>query len=191
MTELIVVRHGATDSNIQKKIIGWNNPSISENSRDEVKMIAAKVKHHKLDAIYCSSLIRAVQTAKIIHSVLNTRIPLRISTQLREVDYGRLSGMKKSDADVKYPRFHNDITFKHPGGESFEQMHNRIVSYINEISARYDKMLIVTHSGCIRSLYSLFNGQTLQDNINMKISHSVILQCRQKDENLSVDILQN
>ena len=77
---------------------------------------------------------------------------------IRELDKGLLTGMKKVDAYKKYPNYVDvdDISVKYPNGESMQDLYNRVVSYIDNFND--DNCLIVTHRGVINMIYYYCNN---------------------------------
>ena len=63
---LILVRHGATDWNQQRRIQGLSNLGLNETGRGQAEALAQSLKDVKVDAIYTSPLRRAQETARAI-----------------------------------------------------------------------------------------------------------------------------
>lgn len=177
---LYAVRHAPTALNKENIIIGHNNPAIE--SYDDVIPIIKKLTKFRIKKILSSDLRRASDTAAAISKELNLFIELH--KNLREVDYGQLTGMKKSEARLAYPAYHNDSSFVHPGGESFDQLQERLSKFVREVKG--EEILIVTHAGCIRALFSICRGESIQKNINLKIPHDIVLICNFKKKEASL-----
>ena len=58
--------HSTTVDNENKKASGWNETLLNEKGLAQAQDLAKQVKDKKFDAIYCSDLIRAVESAKIV-----------------------------------------------------------------------------------------------------------------------------
>mgnify|MGYP001557881154 CR=1 FL=1 len=177
MAEIYLVRHGKTRLNDKQIIIGHLNPSLMKSSLLETKRLALKLKDLDFDVIFSSDLKRAVQTSKIILKYLNYKPKLVLIPELREINYGKLSGKSKKKILLDYPLYHKDINFLNPEGESFKQLYKRSTSFLKKIAPKYDKILFVTHSGCIRALYSYCNNKNLKDNLNLTLGHDKIVKC--------------
>lgn len=190
MIEIYVIRHGETKLNKEKVIIGHTNIGIIDSSIIGINKLIEKIKNIKFDSIYSSSLKRTVQTAKVINKNLKFKTKIIISEDIKEIDYGKLSGMDKEKAKKEYPKYHKDINFINPEGESFKDLNKRIIKFLDKLSkSRYKRILIITHAGCIRSIYSYLKNEKLQDNINMKISHNFILKGIIKNNNKEFSII--
>src|SRR3989338_1994249 len=191
MVEIFAIRHGKTHFNIKKRIMGHLDISLDNKSISEIKKVANRLKGIHFDAIYSSDLKRASETGQIVRDILNKKIPLRLSKSLREIDYGTLSGEHKELVKKKYPQYKKDAGFVHPKGESFEQAYHRIVRFINRISKRRGSVLLVTHAGGIRAIFSYCNNQRPQENVGMKVANDIILKCAITKKAKKVKIVQN
>jgi broad specificity phosphatase PhoE len=68
MTELLLVRHGQTDSNLQGRWQGWDGTPLNQHGEWEAALIARRLAHAEeaITALYASPLRRAWQTAERI-----------------------------------------------------------------------------------------------------------------------------
>lgn len=66
MSELILIRHGQSLWNLKNVFTGWVDVPLSEKGIDEALKAGEKLKDYKFDAIYVSTLVRAVETAMIV-----------------------------------------------------------------------------------------------------------------------------
>ena len=175
MKTIYSVRHGRTALNDESTIIGHSDVPILNSARKEIGAIAQRLLPEHFDIILTSDLRRAVQTAEIIQSYL--KAPLIASSDLREVDYGDLVQQPKKEVRVAYPSYHKDQFFVHPSGESFQQMYDRIVVYLDSVLREYNSLLLVTHAGCIRALYAYCNNLDFNDVLTLPLTNNVILKC--------------
>ncbi|NJD01627.1 MAG: histidine phosphatase family protein [Ruminiclostridium sp.] len=86
MLELILVRHGETDSNIRGAYCGWTDPDLNSKGMAQAQRVAEMLKGEKPDAIYSSCLKRAFNTSLIISKGLNPEILL--DERLNEQNFG-------------------------------------------------------------------------------------------------------
>ena len=191
MVEIFAIRHGKTQFNLKKKIMGHLDIHLDSKSIDEIKKVGNRLKGINFDIIYSSDLKRASETGCIVRDIINKKMPLKFSKSLREIDYGILSGKHKYSVKREYPQYKKDASFVHPKGESLEQAYKRVVKFINRISPRYNRVLLITHAGCIRAIFSYCSGQKLQENVGMKVANDVILKCTITKKEKRVKILQN
>ena len=103
MSYLILVRHGQSEWNLQKKFTGWVDVDLTENGRLEAKKAGELIKSHniKIDLYYSSLQLRAKNTLNLIKETLKeTKISNEI-WQLNERHYGALTGLNKDEMKAK------------------------------------------------------------------------------------------
>jgi len=66
MKNIYLVRHGQTDWNVQERWQGITDNPLNETGRGQAREVAKEVSKIKIDHIFSSDLIRAVETAQII-----------------------------------------------------------------------------------------------------------------------------
>lgn len=126
-----------------------------------------------ISAIHSSDLERAKDTARIIHT--NTNIPFSCFPELREIDFGNLSGRKYTDLNLLAPQGMSGHLFSHTydylrhGGESVQKVTERLQTYINKLKQEHNgkNILVVTHANIIR-LMKYLNGQKSDTSIDSK-----------------------
>lgn len=102
---LYFVRHGRTLWNLEGRFQGasGDSPLLSE-SIDILKQLGQYLKEIPFDMIYSSDLPRAVKSAEIIQSQLQTPCPLESIPDLREWQLGKLEGLKIATLNSIYPQ---------------------------------------------------------------------------------------
>lgn len=156
--EIILVRHGQIDHNIQGRYCGWTNPSLNQKGINQAMKIKDKLADEKIDAIYTSDLSRCMETAEIINKGHNINISTDV--RLREINFGCFEDLSYEEISDKYPDHRDEwikdgMNYIMPSGESVYQLIDRSKKAVEEIVARdHDRILIVTHSGVIRGLLS-------------------------------------
>ena len=97
MSILILVRHGQSVWNLEKRFTGWVDIDLTEKGKVEAKKAGSLIKNKKVKIdLYCSSLqLRANNTLKIIQEVLNDKKNFSKAWQLNERHYGALTGLNK------------------------------------------------------------------------------------------------
>ena len=103
MSYLILVRHGQSVWNLQKKFTGWVDVDLTKNGKLEAKKSGELIKSKNIDInIYYSSFqLRAKNTLNLIKEVLNDRKITKEAWQLNERHYGALTGLNKDEMKVK------------------------------------------------------------------------------------------
>ena len=103
MSFLILVRHGQSVWNLEKKFTGWVDIDLTENGKLEAKKAGDLIKLNNLDIdIYYSSFqLRAKNTLKLIKEILKDTKISKEAWQLNERHYGALTGLNKDEMKVK------------------------------------------------------------------------------------------
>ena len=100
MNNLILVRHGQSIWNLEKKFTGWVDVNLSEQGKIEAKKSGELIKNLDIDINICFTSFqkRAINTLKIIQLVLNSKkCETRKAWQLNERHYGALTGLNKDE----------------------------------------------------------------------------------------------
>ena len=103
MSYLILVRHGQSVWNLEKKFTGWVDVDLTENGKLEAKKAGEliKIKNINIDIYYSSFQLRAKNTLKLIKQVLQDTKVSKEAWQLNERHYGALTGLNKDEMKVK------------------------------------------------------------------------------------------
>ena len=97
MSFLILVRHGQSLWNLEKRFTGWVDVDLAEKGKLEAEKAGLLIKDQdiKIDFYYSSVQLRANHTLKIIQKVLNDEKNFIRAWQLNERHYGALTGLNK------------------------------------------------------------------------------------------------
>ena len=103
MNYLILVRHGQSIWNLEKKFTGWVDVDINENGKNEAKKAAKLIKEKdiNIDLYYSSLQLRAKNTLTIIQEELMDYKNVKPAWQLNERHYGSLTGLNKDEMKKK------------------------------------------------------------------------------------------
>ena len=103
MSYLILVRHGQSLWNLEKKFTGWVDVDLTQNGISEAKKAGEliKSKNINIDIYYSSFQLRAKNTLKLIKQELNDMKVSKEAWQLNERHYGALTGLNKDEMKVK------------------------------------------------------------------------------------------
>ena len=103
MSFLILVRHGQSTWNLEKKFTGWVDVDLTEKGKAEAKKAGflIKEKNIKINFYYSSLQLRANDTLKIIQKILNDKKTFSRAWQLNERHYGALTGLNKVEMSKK------------------------------------------------------------------------------------------
>ena len=163
MTTLLLARHGESDWNAQKRWQGHADRPLTRRGRGQATALAERLDAFPLAAIYSSDLLRARETAAAVARRRGLEISCR--DDLREVDVGSWSGRSRDELEAAAPEevarwLDGDKGWE--GGESYEQMADRVVAAVTEIAAAHpgEHVLVVTHGGCVRAVHAHALGLT-------------------------------
>jgi len=103
MSYLILVRHGQSVWNLEKKFTGWVDVDLTENGKSEAIKAGEliKTKNINIDIYYSSFQLRAKNTLKLIKQELKDMKVSKEAWQLNERHYGALTGLNKDEMKVK------------------------------------------------------------------------------------------
>ena len=103
MSYLILVRHGQSEWNLQKKFTGWVDVDLTENGKLEAKNAGELIKSNNIniDLYYSSLQLRAKNTLNLIKEILKDKKITNEIWQLNERHYGVLTGLNKDEIKVK------------------------------------------------------------------------------------------
>lgn len=105
VTRVILIRHGLSSYNAQKKIQGRCNESIlTDKGQEDAKIVGETLQGIPISAIYCSPLQRAKSTADIIHNCLTNPPAVTPVDTLLEIDLPLWENIEKTDIQEKYPQ---------------------------------------------------------------------------------------
>jgi len=155
-----VIRHGESIWNKENKFTGWTDVGLSEKGEKEAIIAGEKLKKINFDHIICSDLIRTKQTADLV--IKNQNIIFTISPEVKERDYGDLTGIVKSDLIEKYGEkqiqiWRRSYYQRPPNGENLEDVKNRIGPFYDEFILPLLKdnknVLLISHGNALRALF--------------------------------------
>jgi 2,3-bisphosphoglycerate-dependent phosphoglycerate mutase len=165
MTTLLLVRHGETDWNFERRWQGHADPPLNETGRLQSRALAEALSGRQVDAVYTSDLERARETAGIVAERLG--LAVHVDARLREVDVGEWSGLTTDEIDARYPEGVRRRAAGGTGwvrGESYEALGVRVREALLAIAAAHPggEVLVVTHGGPVRSVW-LDTGGALRE----------------------------
>ena len=103
MPNLVLVRHGESQWNLENRFTGWVDVPLSQKGEQEAKQAGEKLKAYKFDKAYTSVLKRANETLNTILKISGqTGIPIEYDQALNERHYGALQGLNKADIGKQY-----------------------------------------------------------------------------------------
>lgn len=163
-TRLVLVRHGEPISAVEGIVGGpKGDTGLTERGRTQVRTVAARLAESGelgvIDALYASSLPRAIETAELLAPALGG-VAITVRHDLREHDPGEFDGLKWSAAIAqnRIPDFDTepDVPVA-PGGESLLAFHLRARAALREVVAQHldATVLIACHGGIVAAAIAM------------------------------------
>jgi len=169
MNNLILLRHGQSQWNLENRFTGWEDVPLTEQGIAEAKVAGQLMKKNKvhIDVIFSSVLQRATKTAELAIQEMNLeqfwsdgQLLITQNQSLNERDYGDLVGLNKEETANKYGKeqvhiWRRSYDVSPPGGESLENVVTRVKPYfVNFIEPKISEgqnVLIVAHGNSLRA----------------------------------------
>ena len=140
---MLLVRHGETEWNRQKRFQGQIDIPLNENGRRQGEQAAEFLQTVKIDAAVTSSLSRPKETAELILRH-HPGVALETTEDLKEIGHGEWEGLYEHEIEAGYPGMlqqwqQQPETVQMPGegGENLEQVWERAIAAWKQIVAKY------------------------------------------------------
>jgi 2,3-bisphosphoglycerate-dependent phosphoglycerate mutase len=162
-TSLIVIRHGETAWNREKRMQGTTDTPLSDVGRAQAQALGRRLAGHDFTALYTSDLSRARSTALAISE--HTGHEIVAEPRLQERRFGIFEGLTVEEIVSRYPEEHarfasRDPDYEIPGGESARGFTQRCLGCLAEIADRHpgQEVVVITHGLVLDSLYRAAHG---------------------------------
>lgn len=160
---LLLIRHGQTAYNASGRIQGWLDVPLDEVGRQQARRLAARLSAQGVNAVYSSTLARALDTARPIAEACG--VPLQADDRLREYNMGEWTGLTREEIVARFgaPPLGSDAAI--PNGETAHQVFERLRSFLDELLARHapgEQVVLVSHGGALNTLVAGLLGLTIQ-----------------------------
>ena len=100
MAEIILVRHGETEWNIEEIFRGRIDIDLNDTGIKQAELLDEHLSYVKIDAVYSSPLKRALKTAEMIASY--HKLDVEITPGLIDFNYGKWQGLAHQEVKDKY-----------------------------------------------------------------------------------------
>lgn len=175
MNYLVLLRHGQSQWNLENRFTGFHDIDLSDLGRQEAADAGKRLKALgvQFDQVFTSTLKRANNTARIALENAGQAglIPSMIAhDDLRERDYGDLTGLNKDETREKYGEeqvhiWRRSYDVRPPGGECLQDVVEKRVRpyYEAHIKALLDdgkNVLVAAHGNSLRALLIIIGAET-------------------------------
>jgi 2,3-bisphosphoglycerate-dependent phosphoglycerate mutase len=162
-TLIYLIRHGQSLANVEPTIGGMKGDAgLTQLGREQATRLGERLRSEafEVDALYTSTLPRALQTAEYVADALG--LPAKPDDELQELRPGESDGMSWDDFRAKYgrPDFRNPHRPMSPGGESWAEFLVRVGRTMHRLRDQHVGQIVVavTHGGFIDGCFYQFMG---------------------------------
>jgi probable phosphoglycerate mutase len=157
-TKLLLIRHGETAWNAEHRIQGQLDIPLSPLGVLQSARLAECLANEPIDAVYSSGQSRAWLTA----SPLAAQHGLEVIAEprLRERSFGIFEGLTLDEIAERYPAEfrkwrERDPAWRPEGGESGQQLIDRVLSAVSAIGTKHPRqtVVLVSHGGVLDVVY--------------------------------------
>jgi probable phosphoglycerate mutase len=158
-TRLIVIRHGESELNVERRYSGREDVPLSVRGRAQGEAVAARVAAlaGPVAAVVSSPLSRCTDTAALIAEALGG-LPVLRDADLVECDFGDWEGLTFAEVRERWPEqlsaWLDSSSVAPPGGESFRAVGARVRRVVARLRERYpgQTVVVVSHVSPIKVL---------------------------------------
>lgn len=183
MTEILLIRHGETDWNVERRLQGHTDIGLNEQGLRQAEALGQALRGERLDAVIASDLQRALQTAEAVAQWHGLQV--QREEGLRERCYGAFEGLVHHEISSRYPESYaswqaREVDAVFPSGErvceSFRHFYQRVIPTILRLGARHSgqRIALVAHGGVLECAYRAANAMPLQTPRNFPVLNASI-----------------
>ena len=170
MVELLVIRHGETAWNAEKRLQGHLDIGLNALGLQQAAALGQALRDVRLDAIISSDLQRARQTAEAIAA--HHRMAVTTDVGLRERCFGAFEGLLYGELESRHPSAYRswmarELDSRYPSGinqaETLREFSARALAAIDRLATGSPRRIaLVTHGGVLECAYRSATGTSLR-----------------------------
>lgn len=175
MNYLVLLRHGQSEWNLANRFTGFTDVELTEKGREEAVNAGKSLKEANIefDQVFTSTLKRANDTAELAlkeagrEDLFNNMI---YHDDLRERDYGDLTGLNKDETREQYGKeqvhiWRRSYDIPPPGGECLQDVVEKRVkpyykAHIEPMLNDGKNILIAAHGNSLRAMLIILEAET-------------------------------
>ena len=172
MIELLVLRHGQSQADLEDRHEGRADFPLTELGREQARRVGAwlkarygadgLVRRNGVHRILASTLMRAAETAEIVGGALG--VAVEADSALMEFNNGELAGLLRSESRARFGHLFGNRTElapyeRFPGGETMVEMRARAEHFLSQLLDKApdgQRILLVSHGGMIAQLFRAY-----------------------------------
>lgn len=190
-TRLLFVRHGQTDTTINNAFCGVTDAQLTPMGHRQAQALAERLRHERIDALYCSPQQRALDTAAPVADTQGLEI--HQDNALREIDFGLWENRDRPTLLAEYSRLINawdrGLWMGNPsGGETRQAVIARVIPCIIELLNKHTgkNIMVVSHRTTLCLLVSHMLDMPLSSSRRMQISPASLTELRVTGEHVQM-----
>lgn len=162
MVQVITIRHANSVGNKFGIRQGQVDFPLSKKGLKQCKRLPEVVDEFNISHVYHSDLRRSSETVEF--SGLDENIPRKETDNIREMDFGRLSGIAADYQDEELPYSldeHPKIDEGWPEGENYVEFHSRVREFCQQVAVTHsdeETILAVVHQGPLMAIRDIARG---------------------------------
>lgn len=185
--KIYVVRHGQTNGNKEQRMQGRMDIPLNELGISQAKKAYEELRNIKFDKIFCSPLIRTIQTAMIVANA--EKNDLIIDDRIVEISFGSMEGKTLDELGGDFVKF-----FSKPSeyinineSESFQSLIKRngeFLEYLKTVEG--NNILVVSHGAAIHAMISYIKKLSLDDFWKANVANCAITEIECNNNKLAI-----
>lgn len=167
MTEILLIRHGETDWNAERRMQGHVDIALNAEGLRQARALGQALRGEALDAVFSSDLLRAYHTAQAIAAGRGMQV--QTDPGLRERCYGAFEGLRHEDIRQRYPEAYaawqaREADARLPDGEraaeTLREFSARAVGAVVGLAVAHNlpRIAVVSHGGLLECIYREARG---------------------------------
>lgn len=182
-TEVLLIRHGETDWNKDKRLQGYLDIPLNVEGQRQAQALSLCLATLKLDAVFSSDLQRARDTAQPLAAA--HALSLDVHADLRERCYGVMEGLLRSEIAERYPQAFAALETREPDvryppgvnvAETLNEFSARAMGAMQRIltNTEHRRIAIVSHGGLLDCIYRHVESITMREKRRFDILNASI-----------------
>ena len=187
MTRLLLIRHGATAGNMQRRYVGSTDEPLCEMGMKQVHSL--REKNLNINRLFISPMQRTIQTAQILFP----QMKYTVVQGFREMNFGVFEG-KSAHELADHPDYQAWVDAfcerQIPGGECAADFKTRCCSAFRDIMTTVDdddSVALIVHGGVIMAILEAF-AQPHRDFYHYHINNGECVRCEYQAHVITVSI---
>ncbi len=175
LTTFYIVRHGESEANVKEEkreeyqTPGEYGPPLTKNGKQQVSLLAKKLKNIHFDVVFSSDLLRAKETAEIL--TLERKIAIQTTHIIRERNFASYHGKwhivkKEVLREIAKLIEEEKMKYKFADLETEEDAVNRLITFVRELAVAYSgKTVLIASHGTIMRMFLIKLGYAKYDEL--------------------------